>query len=184
MTTDAAREAVFSTVELLEQILLFLPMERVFVIQSVSKRFRDAVAASVQQQEKLFLRPGKLEKTWRLISPAEKKWPGLWRDLENHRLVRPNEDLACPEFDRRLLAYQGQDAAASKSAPDVKIRLFAPAKLNPFLRFTEFKNGTPETTPVDTRKPLLAGINGDFVAIELPQPSPALEMKAAGAACI
>jgi hypothetical protein len=32
MTTDAARQAVFSTAELLEYILLFLPTKKIFVV--------------------------------------------------------------------------------------------------------------------------------------------------------
>lgn len=56
MTTDASRKAVFNTSELLEQVILCLPMKKIFGIQRVSRQFRDVIAASPKIQEKMWLR--------------------------------------------------------------------------------------------------------------------------------
>ena len=56
MTTDAARKAVLDTSELLEQIILCLPMTNIFVIQRVCQKFKAVIATSPNIQTKLFLR--------------------------------------------------------------------------------------------------------------------------------
>lgn len=56
MTTDAARKAVLGTNELLEQIILYLPMENIFGIQRVCQQFRDIIASSTKIKTKMFLR--------------------------------------------------------------------------------------------------------------------------------
>lgn len=56
MTTDAARQAVLQTDELLDAILINLSMQQLFVIQRVSKRFKAVIAATPAIQEKMFLR--------------------------------------------------------------------------------------------------------------------------------
>ncbi len=45
MTTNAARQAVFGTSELLEQIILYLPMNKIFNIQRVCRRLKDVIAS-------------------------------------------------------------------------------------------------------------------------------------------
>ncbi|KAK5683655.1 hypothetical protein LTS10_005189 [Elasticomyces elasticus] len=71
MTTDASRRAVFTTAELLENILMHTPIESVFTAQRVSTQFRDIVAKSVQLQQKLFLRLPILQPTerWTVVGP-------------------------------------------------------------------------------------------------------------------
>lgn len=66
MTTDASRKAVFETNELLEHIILCLPMKTIFGIQRVCRQFRDVIAASPKIQEKMFLRlrSDMPEETW------------------------------------------------------------------------------------------------------------------------
>ena len=56
MTTNAARQAVFGTSELLEQIILYLPMKTIFGIQRVCQKFRNVIATSPEIQTKMFLR--------------------------------------------------------------------------------------------------------------------------------
>ncbi|KAK0254406.1 hypothetical protein B0A54_13182 [Friedmanniomyces endolithicus] len=57
--TNGPRVAVFMTTELLEDILILLPLKKIFVIQRVCRQFRKVVATSVKIQQKLFLRlPG------------------------------------------------------------------------------------------------------------------------------
>jgi hypothetical protein len=153
MTTDAARQVVFSTVELLEQILLYLSMKKVFVVQRVSRHFRDVIGTSVLLQHELFLRPSPVAepgKTWRLISPKGRNRQVLgqevWNDPKSHRLVRSNQDVATP--------------------PGFHSLLLAPTRLNSYLRitFTYFEDGTP----VDTRKPVMASFDGERVFINCP----------------
>lgn len=48
-----AAQEVFGTVELLEQILLALPPERILVTQRVHSTFRDAIASSLRIQQQL-----------------------------------------------------------------------------------------------------------------------------------
>ncbi|KAK5739647.1 hypothetical protein LTR17_005131 [Elasticomyces elasticus] len=55
--TDRPRQAVFATVELLENILLYVPAKQVFALQRTAKQFRDIVTTSVRLQQKLLLQP-------------------------------------------------------------------------------------------------------------------------------
>lgn len=56
MATDSARKAVFDTSELLERIIVHLPMKDIFIIQRVSHQFRNVITTSPDIQTKLFLR--------------------------------------------------------------------------------------------------------------------------------
>jgi hypothetical protein len=57
MTTDAARRAVFNTPEMLENIILFLPVRDVFAkVQRLSRSRKAVVDSSVVIQTKLWLR--------------------------------------------------------------------------------------------------------------------------------
>lgn len=56
MTTDAARKAVLHTNELLEEVILYLPMKTIFGVQRVCKQFKDVIATSPKIQTKMFLR--------------------------------------------------------------------------------------------------------------------------------
>lgn len=72
MKIDGPRQAVFNTAELLEAILLEIPMKQLFTIRRVSKQFRDTVNSSVRLQEEMFLRPRKTDKefwTLRTLQP-------------------------------------------------------------------------------------------------------------------
>lgn len=65
MTTDAARQAVLQTNELLGAILVNLPMKQLFVMQRVSKHFKELIATTPKLQEKMFLRcTGFPTETW------------------------------------------------------------------------------------------------------------------------
>jgi hypothetical protein len=54
--SDASRQAVLNTSELLEGILAWLPPKQLFVGQRVCKQWRDAIASSPELQKKMFLR--------------------------------------------------------------------------------------------------------------------------------
>ena len=70
MTLDAARQAVLSTTELLEAIIVCLPYKQVFTVQRVCRRFRECVSSSTQIQQKLFLRPYVQKESWMLRPPG------------------------------------------------------------------------------------------------------------------
>lgn len=60
MKTDASRQAVLNTNELLEGILTFLPPKQLFADQRVCKQWRDVIVASPELQRKMFLRVDEL----------------------------------------------------------------------------------------------------------------------------
>lgn len=77
MTTDASRQAVFNTAELLEAILLHVPMKQLFTIRRVSQQFRDCISTSVMLREKMFLRHGKPAEKWTLRNLRAPETHGL-----------------------------------------------------------------------------------------------------------
>ena len=79
MTTDAARKAVLLTNELLEEIILYLPMKTIFVVQRVCKQFKGVIATSPKIQTKMFLRLRNdvPDETWALESPKRSQLPWL-----------------------------------------------------------------------------------------------------------
>jgi len=58
--TNGPRQAVFMTAELLEDILMHLPLKELSVAQGACRRFREVVTTSAKLQQKLFLRPSAL----------------------------------------------------------------------------------------------------------------------------
>jgi hypothetical protein len=56
MTTDAARQTVLNTSELLERIILHLPMKNIFAVQRVSHKFKAVADTSPSIQTKVFRR--------------------------------------------------------------------------------------------------------------------------------
>lgn len=56
MTTRAARNAVFDTVELLEATLSMLPYKDLYLAQRVSKQWQSAIATSATLQREMFLK--------------------------------------------------------------------------------------------------------------------------------
>ncbi|KAI2629476.1 hypothetical protein GGS21DRAFT_526363 [Xylaria nigripes] len=55
--SSQARDSVLLTAELLEEILLHLDMRSLFIVQRVSRQWRDLIATSPKIQRALFLRP-------------------------------------------------------------------------------------------------------------------------------
>lgn len=69
MGTEASRQAVLDTNELLEGILSFLPPIQLFADQRVCKRWRDVIASSPGLQKKMFLRVDEVPReTWELMA--------------------------------------------------------------------------------------------------------------------
>lgn len=61
----SASQNVFETTELLEQIISYLPMKKIFTVQSVSHHWKNTIGASPGLQQRMWLRikPGPIE-TW------------------------------------------------------------------------------------------------------------------------
>lgn len=76
-STAAARNAVFDTAELLENIVLLLPPRQVLVIKSVCRQFRTIVATSPALQEMLFLKPSNK-------NGASEKWTIVAKNCYSH----------------------------------------------------------------------------------------------------
>lgn len=101
----AAREEVFETTELMEHIISFLPMKKIFNVQRVSKRWNDVIAASPGIQEKMFLRlkttPKDMyeaRKLGRVDAGQSKPGSGMIADMVT--VVAPNPELRYDEFCR------------------------------------------------------------------------------------
>jgi len=80
---DAAAQAVFATTELLENVLVYLPMLDVLTSQRVCRAFRDTVDESLALQRKLFFIADAPYQTWHYCGGApractqhgsEKRW--------------------------------------------------------------------------------------------------------------
>lgn len=54
-TEPTAAQKVFSTVELLEMILIYLPMTKLFVLQRINTTFHDTINGSIHLRRKMFL---------------------------------------------------------------------------------------------------------------------------------
>jgi hypothetical protein len=108
MTTNAARQAVFGTSELLEQIILYLPMKTIFGIQCVCQKFRNVIATSPEIQTKMFLRLRK--------DVPEEAW--VLESTTGNRHIR------------------GNDARFRKVDPHSTSGLKTPVVLNPLLQLT------------------------------------------------
>lgn len=68
----AARNAVFSTTELLENILLHLPMKTLLLAQRTCLNWRDVIKRSKPLQQALFFKPREVKVFWKLDKKHEK----------------------------------------------------------------------------------------------------------------
>lgn len=66
---------VFETAELLEMVLLDLPMDQLFVVQRIPKTVRNRIAESIKLQRKVWLAP-ETEKTME----EDDVWNPIWKD--------------------------------------------------------------------------------------------------------
>jgi hypothetical protein len=82
----SACQSVLETTELLEHIISFLPMKKIFHIQQVSKQWRNVIATSPSIEEKMFLRLKTTPKE--TCDPREVEW--LNRVLQRHRRPVPS----------------------------------------------------------------------------------------------
>jgi hypothetical protein len=118
-----ACERVLELTELLEHIISFLPMKKIFTIQRVSKRWSDAIASSPSIQEKMFLR---LKTTPKETCEAHKLgWPkstgalqrlappaltlvSLNPELQHDPICKDRRyGLTCPGHGRRVMVQWG-----------------------------------------------------------------------------
>ena len=136
-TLVAARSAVLNTTELLEAIMIYLPIKKIFAIQRVSRRFRDIIGKSVQIQQKLFIKPCAKEEIWKLA----------------HLPPRPGQTGEDFESEPKLVFAHSAETAAENAKS-----LFVPAILCPIL------DATTESVPVTDRLWLN---DGDYREIQL-----------------
>lgn len=96
MKTDGPRQAVFNTAELLEAILLEIPMKQLFPIRRVSKQFRDTVNTSIKLQEEMFIRPRKAEKEFWMLRTTQTTGHSLgdWRQSHQCEFVQASEAVS------------------------------------------------------------------------------------------
>ncbi|KAK3690776.1 hypothetical protein LTR37_018998 [Vermiconidia calcicola] len=108
-------QAVFNTTELLEQILLCLPMKSVFVSQRVCTHFKDTILKSNALQQKLFLRPAGDKSVLWLIRPS------IPRGQLQEKFAKAPADVHFR-------------VANASEVMDGTVRRYRPAALNPLLR--------------------------------------------------
>lgn len=72
MQADAARQAVFNTAELLENILLRLPVRSIYSANRVCTQWKALVSTSKAVKEKLFLIP---TAPWEILELKPENWP-------------------------------------------------------------------------------------------------------------
>lgn len=119
MTTDATRQAVFSTHELVENIVSRLPQKDLFRYRRVSKHFKSAIEDSPTLQQTMFLRPrGTPRQTWHLRAAL----PGT--HARRITSVRPSAGL--PFLPRNV-------RSVGSHHPNQRKVLRTPAILNPAL---------------------------------------------------
>jgi hypothetical protein len=78
----AASAKVFDTYELLEDILLRLPLRQLLIVQRVSKIFRQLVQNSLRIQKALFLTPV-TSKTGEIDEGERENFIGVWAQPED-----------------------------------------------------------------------------------------------------
>lgn len=116
MTTDGPRQAVFKTVELLEMILMKLPIRTVFGIQRVCRQFHEIVATSAAVQQKLFLHPTGVERQ-------------VWTTYREY----PNPPVRPYAVDAHFV--KARDDAEDKTTE----KRVTPARLNPLLSLPAYR---------------------------------------------
>lgn len=89
MTLDAARKAVLNTTELLEAIIVRLPLKNIFILQQVNRQFHDLIRSSVQVQQRLFIRPCLAKESWLRNPPKSGEW---WSSPPRYEYVRAGKD--------------------------------------------------------------------------------------------
>jgi len=137
---EGTRRVVFETVEILENILLFLPAKELFGVQCVSSLFRDIVTTSPSIQDKLFLQlRNEPRETWMLNDhEAEPRW---WkRDYVSKR---------------RFTSWTNGEKTEGS--------LFTPVQLNPLL-----SNTCSQKYPVATGR--LSSVNLECLSLEFQMP--------------
>ena len=124
MTTEKARRAAMDTTEVLEHILSFLPQRTLFVVQRVSRQWKDLIARSSPIQEKMFLRfRTKRPEIWMLMNPKPRP-SELWR-------TNPIEGFLDRKF-KTVSASEVEPQDWESPSPWTQ-HLFTPLTLNPLL---------------------------------------------------
>lgn len=121
-TDPLARKKVLATVELLENIIVQIPGPDIFVVNRVSRHFRDTIVGSSKIQEKLFNRSHTSRQLWYLCSISTPPRPS------------PRDDKG--------LYWRSYDPANGDAVGE-----FVPVRLCGFLTVPAPLQGQPDTTP-------------------------------------
>jgi hypothetical protein len=134
---EMASNCVFATVEILEHILLSLPTRNLFVLQRVSKTWKQTVAQSVAMQEKMFPRcSSKRHEIWEMVDEQLNRVPIMITKsdvvdfdsvIETRMSLMPQESHHKQYVKLRKLA-QAEDTIKGQD------HLILPLTLNPLLR--------------------------------------------------
>ncbi|KAK3061440.1 hypothetical protein LTR53_019780, partial [Teratosphaeriaceae sp. CCFEE 6253] len=91
MSTNATRQAVLATEGLLETILRHMPVKKLFEIQRVCSRFRDAMAESPELRRKMFIQaPDTVSaEYWTVVGPVPT--PGIYDKCRVVRFSYPGQ---------------------------------------------------------------------------------------------
>ena len=122
---QAARQAVFNTVELLENILVYLPFRSIIASQSVCKQFQEIVVKSKAIHRKLFLIVDEKPQNWRRVQVRPEPDGYEFRKLE--------PDAPTPSFGRFPIS-QMYFMRAFKAPKNL-----TPVRLNPLLKQDRFR---------------------------------------------
>ncbi|CAK1360637.1 unnamed protein product [Cercospora beticola] len=156
MKLDSVRQAVFTTAELLENIILLLPVRSIYSAYRVCNQWKALVDTSKAVKEKLFLLPSTPKQKWKF----EKKPFSGWMGIDSIKVSLASDDMALSKILAPL--YQ-------RDFPIV----LEPVKLHPLLTPVddcEFMNHRLLGNGAETAK-LSAGKNGRTLAAFLNTPS-------------
>jgi hypothetical protein len=132
-----ASDCVFATVELLEHILLSLPTENLFVLQRVSKTWKQTVAQSVAMQVKMFLRCSpKRHEIWEMVDEQLDRVPIMQTEydvVDFDHLMRTRTSVTRQEPHHKQYVKLRKLAQAGDTIKS-QDHLILPLTLNPLLR--------------------------------------------------
>ncbi|KAK0283336.1 hypothetical protein LTR91_002757 [Friedmanniomyces endolithicus] len=164
--TNGPRVAVFMTTELLEDILILLPLKKIFVIQRVCRQVRKVVATSVKIQQKLFLRSsghGLLEKWTMFRIESSNSQPRLKLTRLQINGSRPTTTIL--DHDNQTCLY----GAAATWNPYFSNQLahryqFSRTRYPTFDQLTHYGSDGTDRSTVQDRKRVLTLVNCDETA--------------------
>jgi hypothetical protein len=122
MTSNSAQLAVFGTCELLEDILSYLPLKSLFVVQRVSRQWSGVISGSPVLQENMFLR---LKST----APKETWFSASTITFDHHHRLHSGGSVKVIQGDPTSFRRLENSSTTNK-------KLYMPTALNPVLQMS------------------------------------------------